>query len=113
MEPVSLNTSDLVTVVGASAAAMILTQFVKLMFDLGTRAVRVVAMASGLAVLVVATLLSSPNLTALEMILAVIVGMQAGLAASAVVDSAREGLGYEVKRTEPVEPPPVVHGPLP
>lgn len=91
----ALGTGDLATVAGATAAAMIVAQFAKRLLNLTAPATRAVAMLAGLVVLVVATVLTQDETSVLAVLLAVIVGMQAGLAASALFDNATEGLGHE------------------
>lgn len=99
-----LAAADLLTVVGASAAAGLIAQFAKKLLNLGAAATRTVAMMSGLAVVVTATLQALSSFDLLTMILAVLVGMQAGLAASATFDVAREGMDYIAEpRPAPVE----------
>ncbi len=97
MEPVTLSTADLLTVAGAGAAALILTQFAKRLFNLGRGWARVIALLTGLAVVLVAHFTSANDFDLLEALLAVIVGAQAGLSASATFDTVDSGgLSYEV-----------------
>ena len=91
---VSLASADLLTIAGASVAAFVVTQFAKMLFSLTRRAVRSVALVVGLAVVVGAHLVLQPA-SPLGVFLAVIVGMQAGMAANAMFDTATSGIGYQ------------------
>ncbi len=94
MDPATLDPADLLTIAGASVAAIVVTQFAKMMFTLARRVVRVVALLTGLAVVVVAYVSLNDAVTVLGVFLAVIVGMQAGMAANATFDTVRGGIGY-------------------
>ena len=94
MDPATLNPADLLTIAGASVAAIVVTQFAKMMFNLSRLWVRTIALVTGLAVVVVAYV-SLNDVTVIGVFLAVIVGMQAGMAANATFDTARKGLGYQ------------------
>lgn len=98
MNETTLQVGDLLTVAGAGAAALIVAQFAKILFTLQARWVRTIAMLTGLIIVVVVTVATQPVTSIPETLLAVIVGMQAGLSASALVDATREGLNY---RTSP------------
>lgn len=93
---IALTGADLLTVAGASAAALILAQFAKALFNLGATAIRTVTLATGLIIVVGATFTSGAELSFQNALLAVIVGAQAGLAANAGFDAFRSGIGYEV-----------------
>jgi len=88
----------LMTVVGGSAAAIPVVQFVSLFVSLTSRAKRSVAAATGLFVVVGATVLSG-SADPVTVVLAVLVGMQAGLAASKSQELVSEGLSHSVTRT--------------
>ncbi len=90
---VTLNPADLLTIAGASVAAIVVTQFAKMLFTLTRKVVRGVALVTGLVVVVGAYVLL-PDPTILGIFLAVIVGMQAGMAANAVFDTAVSGIAY-------------------
>lgn len=93
MEPASLAPADLMTIAGASVAAITVTQFAKILFSLSRRLIRVVSLLTGLAVVLVAYLtLEEPSV--LGVVLAALVGMQAGMAANATFDTMRDGLDY-------------------
>ncbi len=92
---VTLNPADLLTIAGASVAAIVVTQFAKMLFTLTRKVVRGVALVTGLIVVVGAYALL-PDPTILGVFLAVIVGMQAGIAANAVFDTAVSGINYQV-----------------
>ncbi len=98
MDPATLNPADLLTIAGATVAAMVVTQFAKMMFNLSRLWVRTIALLTGLAVVVVAYVSLNSDLTVLGVLLAVIVGMQAGMAANATFDTARKGLDYKTAR---------------
>lgn len=92
---VSLGAGDLATVAGASAAAMIVAQFAKKLLNTTVTVTRGVAMLAGLVVLVFATVLTTDETSAVTILFTLIVGMQAGLAASALFDNVAEGLAHE------------------
>ncbi len=94
MDAATLNPADLLTIAGASVAAIVVTQFAKMMFSLSRQAVRIVALLTGLTVVTVAYV-SLNTVTVIGVFLAVIVGMQAGMAANATFDTARKGLDYQ------------------
>jgi hypothetical protein len=94
MDAATLNPADLLTIAGASVAAIVVTQFAKMMFTLSRLWVRIIALSTGLVVVVVAYV-SLNTVTVLGVFLAVIVGMQAGMAANATFDTARKGLDYQ------------------
>ncbi len=98
MDPASLNPADLLTIAGASVAAIVVTQFAKMLFTLSRQWIRIVALLTGLAVVVVAYVSLNTELTVLGVFLAVVVGMQAGMAANATFDTARKGLDYQTAR---------------
>ena len=94
MDPATLNPADLLTIAGASVAAIVVTQFAKMMFTLSRRVMRIVALTTGLIVVVGAyTTLSQASV--IGVFLAVVVGMQAGMAANATFDTTRKGLDYQ------------------
>ena len=99
MDEVALTAGDLLTMAGGSTVALIFAQFFKKLLNLQPAAVRSVAMLVGLLTVVTATVLSLDETSVLEILLATVVGMQAGLAASALVDSVKDGLSYETVRT--------------
>ena len=90
----TLNPADLLTIAGASVAAIVVTQFAKMMFTLTRRVVRIVALTTGLIVVVGAYTTLNP-VTVIGVFLAVIVGMQAGMAANATFDTVRSGIDYQ------------------
>ena len=94
MDAATLNPADLLTIAGASVAAIVVTQFAKMMFTLSRVWVRIIALSTGLVV-VVAAYVSLNDVTVIGVFLAVIVGMQAGMAANATFDTARKGLDYQ------------------
>ena len=96
MDPVTLTTSDLLTVAGAGAAALVLATFAKKLFSLGRGWTRIVALVAGLVVVLAAYISQAAGFNAVEILLATVVGAQAGLAASAGFDSVDAGFGYEV-----------------
>lgn len=98
MDEVTLQVGDLLTVAGAGASALIVAQFAKVLFTLQARWVRVIAMLTGLIIVVVVTVATQTTTSIPETLLAVIVGMQAGLSASALVDASRQGLNYRVEK---------------
>ena len=95
MDAATLNPADLLTIAGASVAAIVVTQFAKMMFSLPRLWVRTIALVTGLAVVVVAYMSLNSDVTVIGVFLAVIVGMQAGMAANATFDTARKGLDYQ------------------
>jgi hypothetical protein len=94
----AITSGDLLTVAGASFAAGIVAQFVKLLFDAPVYVIRGVALLSGLLFVVSATVISLDETSVLTMLLAAVVGMQAGLAAWAAIDTAQKGFTYEASR---------------
>ncbi len=90
----TLNPADLLTIAGASIAAIVVTQFAKMLFTLTRRVVRIVALVTGLIVVVGAYAMLNP-VTVLGVFLAVIVGMQAGMAANATFDTVNSGIDYQ------------------
>ena len=93
MDP-TLNPADLLTIAGASVAAIVVTQFAKILFTLTRRKVRIVALVTGLTVVVGAYVTLNPA-SVIGVFLAVIVGMQAGMAANATFDTVRGGIDYQ------------------
>lgn len=104
MEELNLTATDLATFAGASVAAGTITQFAKMLFNLGSGAIRVVALVSGLVLVVGATVLTTDVTNPLTLGLAALVGMQAGMSASNAFDLARAGISHEVVK---VVPPPI------
>lgn len=100
---VQLGVGDLLTVAGAGAAAFVVAQFAKMLFTLGPAAVRSVSLVTGLLVVVLVTVFSGAELTVPGVLLSVLVGMQAGMSAYAMFDTARAGLDYRVY--DPPTPP--------
>lgn len=100
MNELTLTAADLATVAGGSVAAGIVTQFAKMLFGLSPAATRTSALVSGLVFVVGATVLSLNETSALTIALAALVGMQAGMAASATFDAARAGINYRATRDE-------------
>ena len=99
MDAATLNPADLLTIAGASVAAIVVTQFTKMMFSLSRLWVRVIALSTGLLVVVVAYVSLNSDVTVIGVFLAVVVGMQAGMAANATFDTARKGgLDYRTSR---------------
>lgn len=96
----TITSGDLLTVAGAGAAALIVAQFAKMLFSLPPVGVRTVALVTGLAVVVTVTVLSWDQLNIVELILAVIVGMQAGMSAWSMADASRSGLNYATNRPD-------------
>ena len=90
----TLNPADLLTIAGASVAAIVVTQFAKILFTLTRRTVRIVALVTGLIVVVGAYVTLNP-VTIIGVFLAVIVGMQAGMAANATFDTLSAGIDYQ------------------
>ena len=95
MDAATLNPADLLTIAGASVAAIVVTQFAKMMFNLPRLWVRTIALVTGLAVVVVAYMSLNDDVSVIGVFLAVVVGMQAGMAANATFDTARKGLDYQ------------------
>lgn len=94
---VSLSAGDLITVSGATAFALIFTQFVKALFNSSPAITRAVALLSGVAVVVSVTLATGSDLDFVVVLLAAYTGMNAGLAASATFDAvSNQGLNYTV-----------------
>ncbi len=103
-----ITIESLATVAGASAVAIVLTNFAKQLFDLGRTQIRRVALLSGLVLVLGTTAISEwSNLSGGEelpsaiskLVLAAVVGAQAGLAANAGFDAAKTGTDYEVYRS--------------
>jgi hypothetical protein len=101
MEELTLGVSELMTVAGAAAAALIVAQFAKKLFRLSPGSTRTISMLTGLIIVVVATVQSNGVTSILSIILAVVVGMQAGLAASATFDTVDSGLNHSVDPAVP------------
>lgn len=97
---VTLTAGDLMTVVGASAAAGIIVQFLKMLFSLSARWVRILSLLVGVGVVVGAGLSSPPpeGINFIWLLLLVLVGMSAGMATYATFDTARSGFDYAVER---------------
>lgn len=95
-DPITIQT--LGTVIGASIAAGIIVQFVRIFWrNLDAQGARMLAATSGLATVLavtVATGVTDP--TALG--LAAIVGLQAGLAASKVYEIGVDGINHDTNR---------------
>ena len=96
MDPINLTATDLATVAGASAAVLVIAQFAKMLFGLEEKGTRTVALVAGVTLVVLAHVALTPALSVLGVVLALIVGMQAGLAAVALFDSGRHGFAYRV-----------------
>ena len=99
----AIDPATLVTVAGASAAAIIITQFAKQLLDLSRQAIRRVSLLTGLLVVEGATLVDHwpdivDNTTEVitTVFIAAIVGAQAGLATNAAFDKVDAGSDYEV-----------------
>lgn len=93
MDSSTLAPADLLTIAGASVAAITVTQFAKMLFTLSRKAIRIVSLVTGLVVVVGAHLALQP-VTPLGLFLSGLVGMQAGMAANATFDTARKGIDY-------------------
>lgn len=93
---VELGLGDLLTVAGAGTAAFVVAQFAKMLIGLGAGWTRSVALVTGLVVVVSVTVATGDQLDFVSVLLAVIVGMQAGMSACAMFDTARSGLDYRV-----------------
>lgn len=100
MDPANLTASDLLTVAGATAAALIITQFAKALFNTSVAVTRTIALVTGVVVVVFVTVFTGEDTSPVEWLLAVLVGMQAGLAASAAYDTVRSGVTYSVERAD-------------
>ena len=87
-----MDIGDLATIAGASPVAVILTQFAKAA-GLPAKAVRGFALTTGLALVVVATLLAAP-VTVGSVIVAIVIGAQAGLSAWSTFDLAAAGISF-------------------
>lgn len=100
MDPIDLQPADLLTVVGATAAAVIITQFAKALFNTSIVVTRTIALVTGVAVVMFATVFTGDVTDPISWLLALLVGMQAGLAASALYDTVRTGVDYQVAKHE-------------
>lgn len=87
----------LATVAGASVVAGMFVQFTKLFYPLTARQARGLAAILGLVTVVGVALLSGP-VTTQTVVLAVVVGIQAGLAASKSYEMIDKGFGHTVER---------------
>lgn len=106
MEQATLNAADLLTIAGASLAAIIITQFLKVLLNLPALWIRVISMLTGLIVVVGTTVLVNEETNALQLFLALIVGMQAGMAAFATFDLSKSGFNYTTQSRESLTPAP-------
>lgn len=104
----NLTAGDLVTVVGASAAAATIVQFAKMLFNLDAVWVRTLCLVVGLAVVVGTGIAQSGVTDFVTLLLLVLVGMQAGMATFAMFDTARAGFDYKVERRADAETPLIV-----
>lgn len=84
------------TVAGASLAAGVIVQVAGLVLSLSARAKRVIAVLSGLAIVVAVTVTTSDPPTVAAVGLAVVDGMLAGLAASKAYETINHGLSHTV-----------------
>jgi hypothetical protein len=95
MGEAALTTADLLTVTGATVAAITFAQFFKKLFNLASQWVRVISMLTGLAIVVGVTVGTSSDTNLLTLFLAGLVGMNAGMSASAFFDASASGLGFQ------------------
>lgn len=103
MNETAITFDGLLTVAGAGAAAFVAASFARTVWELSARAIRVVAAMTGLLFVLAAqtiTLVDNPDplsagAVAGFYLVSVIVGMQAGLSAVAMVDTIRKGLNYQ------------------
>ena len=98
---IELGVGELLTVAGAGTAAFVVAQFAKKLFNLGAGWTRSIALVTGLAVVVSVTISTSSSLDFVGVLLAVLVGMQAGMSATAMFDTARSGIDYQVSPAPP------------
>ena len=89
-----MDIGDFATIAGASPVAVILTQFAKAV-GLPAKATRGFALMIGLILVVAATVVAAP-VTMGSMVVAVVVGAQAGLAAWSTYDLATGGTRFLV-----------------
>lgn len=95
----NLSAGDLVTVVGASAAAFTIVQFAKMLFNLSAVLVRSLCLIIGLGVVIGAGLSQGGEpFDFIRLLLLMLVGMQAGMATWTMFDTARSGFDYSVER---------------
>lgn len=99
MDEVTLTASELATVAGASAAAIVVTQFAKALLNTSAAVTRSISLVTGVVIVVIGTVLTDGT-GFIDWLLALIVGMQAGLAASAGYDTVRSGVTYAVTKSE-------------
>lgn len=98
-----LDVITLATVAGASAAAIVVTNFAKQLFALGRAGTRRTALITGFLIVEGATIAQNWDrldtdtaAVAGALALAAVVGAQAGLAANAGFDTVKTGADYEV-----------------
>lgn len=97
--PEEITLESLATVAGAVAAAGVIVAFAGVLFDLSARVKRTLSALVGLIVVVGATILTGGTDLGV-LVLAVLTGMSAGLAASKLHELGSEGLDHSVtKRT--------------
>jgi len=90
----AISWEALATVTGASFVAALVVQFVKVFYtDMTAQMARMVSAAAGLVVVVIVTILSGATDVA-TIVLSVIVGLQAGLAASKTYEIVKDGAGH-------------------
>lgn len=88
---------SLLTAAGASVAALIIVQFIKIFKDMSDDATRKLAAVTGVILVLLAVFFVNDNPGAGEYGLGFLVGIQAGLAASKSVEIARNGLNHLVQ----------------
>lgn len=95
---VTLSAGDLVTVVGASAAGATIVQFLKMLFTLDAKWVRILCLIVGLSVVLGVGLTTGEPVEPVRTLLLSLVGMQAGMATYTMFDTARSGFDYQATR---------------
>lgn len=92
-----ITVESLATVFGASVGAIVIVQAIKVFrTDLSDVRARQIALIAGLVIVVLATYFVNSGLDAPHLLLSVIVGLQAGLAASKSADIFKAGLNHLV-----------------
>ena len=94
MEPITWE--SLATVAGAGVGAGLVTQFVKIFVrdKLSDAGYRMIAAAAGLVIVLAASLIAA-EITVQLILLAVLVGLQAGLSASQAYEGIRHGFDHQ------------------
>ena len=95
----NITWESLATVAGAGIAAGLIVQFIKVFFrqKISDSGYRMIAAVAGLAVVLLVTLVGTAELSVQLIILAVFVGLQAGLSASQTYETIRYGVDHKVE----------------